>query len=253
MAFLQIQHLTKRYGEQLAVLNDFSLDINANEFVGVMGPSGAGKSTLLNIIATLKKPTSGTVLVAGQPVTKWSDAKAANFRRTQLGIIVQTFNLLPELTIADNLALPLTMLPPYPKNLNLRVDQVADQFSLRSLLAQYPKQLSVGQQQRVAAARAVITNPPLILADEPTGSLDSHAATSFLQHLDKLHQQANTTIMMVTHDAFTASFCDRIVFIKDGQLFAEVTRHSDRQTFFEQIIDMAATIGGGRWQDDRFD
>lgn len=253
MAFVQIQHLTKRYGQQLAVLNDFTLELDENEFVGIMGPSGAGKSTLLNIIATLKKPTSGTVLIAGQPVTKWGDAKTANFRRTQLGLIVQTFNLLPELTIAENLALPLTMLPPRPKDLTARIAQVAQQFSLETLLRQYPNQLSIGQQQRVAAARAIITHPPLILADEPTGSLDSHAATTFLQHLDKLHHQGNTTIMMVTHDAFTASFCDRIVFIKDGRLFAEVTRHSDRQTFFEQIIDMAATIGGGRRQDDRFD
>nr|WP_241865005.1 ABC transporter ATP-binding protein [Lacticaseibacillus kribbianus] len=244
--------MTKRYGQHRAVLNDFSLDVAANEFVGVMGPSGAGKSTLLNIIATLTKPTSGTVHVGDQPVTQWGDAKSAAFRRTQLGLIVQTFNLIPELTVADNLALPLTMLPPRPKDLAERVAQVADQFGLEPLLTQYPHQLSGGQQQRVAAARAIITRPRLILADEPTGSLDSHAATTFLQHLDWLHRRAQTTILMVTHDAFTASFCDRIVFIKDGQFFAEVTRHGDREAFFERIIDMAATIGGGRRQDATF-
>ncbi len=249
VAFIEIQHLTKRYGQRQAVLDDLSLDIAANEFVGIMGPSGVGKSTLLNIIATLKKPTAGTVFVAGQPVTKWRDAKAANFRRTQLGLMIQDFRLLPNLTIGDNIALPLTILPPQPKDLADRVAQVAAQFSLVPLLTRYPHQLSIGQQQRVAAARAIITKPRLILADEPTASLDSHAATTFLQHLAKLHHEAHTTTILVTHDAFTASFCDRIVFIKDGRFFAAVTSKGNQQQFFEQIVETAA-ISGGRWRDE---
>lgn len=249
VAFVQIEHLTKRYGQQQLVLDDFNLTIAANEFVGIMGPSGVGKSTLLNIIATLKRPTAGTVFIAGQPVTKWGDAKAAKFRRSQLGLMAQDFKLLPELTISDNIALPLTILPPAPKDLAERVAQVADQFALGPLLTHYPHQLSVGQQQRVAAARAIITNPALILADEPTARLDSQAATTFLRHLGQLHHQTHTTIVLVTHDAFTASFCDRVVLMKDAHRRATVTRAGDQRRFFDQIVNMAAINGGGQADD----
>ncbi|WP_125702847.1 ABC transporter ATP-binding protein [Lacticaseibacillus daqingensis] len=248
MRLVQVEHLSKIYGHRLnrvAALNDLSFHVDAGEFVGIMGPSGAGKSTLLNLIATLDTPTMGDVWVAGESLSHLSEAAAARYRRETLGFIFQTFNLLPDLTVADNITLPLTFVPPRPKDLAARLQSVATLLGLNNLLTRYPDQLSLGQRQRVTAARAVITQPKLILADEPTGSLDSMAATELLQYLTKLNLEADVTLMMVTHDAFTASFCNRIIFIRDGAYFAEVTRHGSRQAFFNSIIDMEATINGG--------
>ncbi|MFD1393684.1 ABC transporter ATP-binding protein [Lacticaseibacillus jixianensis] len=248
MRVVNVEHLTKVYGHRLnrvTALNDLSFHIESGEFVGVMGPSGAGKSTLLNLIATIDQPTSGQITVAGQELTKLSDSEAARYRREDLGFIFQAFNLLPDLTVADNIILPQTFVPPVPGDLDQRLQHFADLLGLRPLLTRYPEQLSLGQRQRVAAARAMIGHPDLILADEPTGSLDSMAATELLSYLAKLNLEEDVTIMMVTHDAFTASFCNRIIFIRDGAYFAEVTRRSTRQAFFNSIIDMEATINGG--------
>ncbi|WP_179395134.1 ABC transporter ATP-binding protein [Lacticaseibacillus absianus] len=248
MRVVKVDHLTKIYGHRfnrVAALNDLNFQVDAGEFVGIMGPSGAGKSTLLNMIATLDTPTLGDVWVAGQALSTLTDSEAAQYRREQLGFIFQTFNLLPDLTVADNITLPLTFVPPRPTDMAARLAHVAEVLGLSSLLTRYPDQLSLGQRQRVTAARAMITRPSLILADEPTGSLDSMAATELLQYLTKLNLAEDVTIMMVTHDAFTASFCNRIIFIRDGAYFAEVTRHGTRQEFFDRIIDMEATINGG--------
>lgn len=248
MRVVNVEHLTKVYGHRLnrvTALNDLSFHIEGGEFVGIMGPSGAGKSTLLNMIATIDQPTSGEITVAGKTLTNLHDSEAAKYRREDLGFIFQTFNLLPDLTVADNITLPQTFVPPVPADLTDRLKRYADLLGLTPLLGRYPEQLSLGQQQRVTAARAMIGRPDLILADEPTGSLDSMAATELLTYLAKLNLEEDVTIMMVTHDAFTASFCNRIIFIRDGAYFAEVTRRSSRQAFFNSIIDMEATINGG--------
>lgn len=248
MRIVTVSHLTKIYGHRfnrVAALNDLSFQVDAGEFVGIMGPSGAGKSTLLNILATIDRPTTGDVWVNGQELNHLGENAVAAFRRESLGFIFQEFNLINDLTVADNITLPLTFVPPRPKDLEDRLAEVAELLQLTPLLTRYPEQLSLGQRQRVAAARALIGKPGLILADEPTGSLDSLAATELLQYLNKVNLETDATILMVTHDAFTASFCNRIVFIKDGAYFAEVTRRGSRQAFFDNIIDMEATISGG--------
>lgn len=248
MRIVDVSHVTKMYGHRqnrVQALNDLSFKIDEGEFVGIMGPSGAGKSTLLNIMATIDQPTSGKVVVGGQDVTAMSDAELANFRREELGFIFQDFNLLDNLTVKENIALPLTLTPKLPADFDQRILQVSEILGLNDLLNRYPSELSIGQRQRVASARAMITKPKLIFADEPTGSLDSAAATELLRYLTEINLQEDITIMMVTHDAFTASYCNRIVFIKDGAYFAEVTKHGSRQQFFNSIIDMEATISGG--------
>ncbi|WP_225046981.1 ABC transporter ATP-binding protein [Lacticaseibacillus kribbianus] len=248
MRVVRAEHLTKIYGHRfnrVAALNDLSFGVDDGEFVGIMGPSGAGKSTLLNMLATIDTPTSGEVWVAGSALSAMNEAQAAAYRRTQLGFIFQEYNLLPDLTVAANITLPQTFVPPRPKDLDERLAHVAQTLGLERLLGRYPDQLSAGQRQRVTAARAVLGKPSLILADEPTGSLDSMAATELLSYLTRLNLEEDVTILMVTHDAFTASFCNRIIFIRDGAYFAEVTRHGTRQAFFNSIIDMEATINGG--------
>lgn len=248
MQRVSVDHLTKVYGHRfnrVKALSDLSFHVEAGEFVGIMGPSGAGKSTLLNILATLDVPTAGAVYIDKVDVTKLSAGESAKFRRERLGFIVQDFDLLDDLSVAANIRLPLTFVPPLPPDLDQRLAEVSQLLGLEPLLTRFPPQLSLGQRQRVAAARAIIAKPQLVLADEPTGSLDSMAATELLQYLAKINLEADTTIMMVTHDAFTASFCNRIIFIRDGAYFAEVTRHGSRQEFFNRIIDMEATINGG--------
>ncbi|KRM72464.1 ABC transporter ATPase [Lacticaseibacillus brantae DSM 23927] len=245
---MEVQHITKYYGSRsnrFAALNNLSFKIDAGEFVGIMGPSGAGKSTLLNIMATIDQPSAGKVLIGNQNLGQMTDAELANFRREKLGFIFQDFNLLPDMTVQENIALPLTLGKTVAPDLLDRVKIAAEILGLSNVLTRYPEALSVGQRQRVASARAIITRPELIFADEPTGSLDSLAATDLLRYLTKLNLEEDVTIMMVTHDAFTASYCNRIIFIKDGTYFAEVTRRGSRQEFFDRIIDMEATISGG--------
>lgn len=249
MRMVKVDHLTKIYGHRfnrVTALNDLSFGVDAGEFVGIMGPSGAGKSTLLNILATMDTPTAGGVWIDKTDLSSMSKAQSADFRREQLGFIFQDFDLLDDLPVSANITLPLTFVPPVPSDLDDRLQKVGDLLGLLPLMARYPAQLSLGQRQRVAAARAIITHPRLVLADEPTGSLDSLAATELLRYLAKINLEADTTILMVTHDAFTASFCNRIIFIRDGAYFAEVTRHGSRQDFFNSIIDMQASISGGR-------
>ncbi|WP_461212983.1 ABC transporter ATP-binding protein [Lacticaseibacillus sp. GG6-2] len=248
MRMVKVSNLTKIYGHRfnrVTALNQLSFGVDAGEFIGIMGPSGAGKSTLLNILATMDTPTSGEVWIDRTDVANMSQKESAAFRRKQLGFIFQSFDLLNDLSVAANIRLPLTFVPPLPVDLDARVQAVSDLLGLTPLLSRFPDQLSLGQKQRVAAARAIITRPQLLLADEPTGSLDSLAATELLHYLEKINLEADTTILMVTHDAFTASFCNRIIFICDGAYFAEVTRHGSRQEFFNSIIDMEATINGG--------
>ncbi|ARC83543.1 ABC transporter family protein [Clostridium argentinense CDC 2741] len=245
---LTVKNVKKVYGSRgnvYTALNDISLEVGEGEFVGVMGPSGAGKSTLLNIISTIDKPSSGIVSVDGDDITKMNEDKLSSFRRDKLGFIFQDFNLLDTLTVKENIILPLALSKVNIREIESRLKSIAQTLGISDILKKYPYEISGGQKQRAAAARAIITSPKLVLADEPTGALDSKSATELLQCLSDLNEKSNATIMMVTHDAFSASYCQRILFIKDGVLFTELVRGGSRKEFFQKIIDVLATLGGG--------
>ncbi|WP_461615107.1 ABC transporter ATP-binding protein [Clostridium sp. Marseille-QA1073] len=245
---LTVKNVKKVYGSRgnvYTALNDISLEVGEGEFVGVMGPSGAGKSTLLNIISTIDKPSSGIVSVDGDDITKMNEDKLSSFRRDKLGFIFQDFNLLDTLTVKENIILPLALSKVNIREIESRLKSIAQTLGIADILNKYPYEISGGQKQRAAAARAIITSPKLVLADEPTGALDSKSATELLQCLSDLNEKNNATIMMVTHDAFSASYCQRILFIKDGVLFTELVRGGSRKEFFQKIIDVLATLGGG--------
>lgn len=245
---LTVKNVEKVYGSRgnvYTALNDISLEVGEGEFVGVMGPSGAGKSTLLNIISTIDKPSSGIVSVDGDDITKMNEDKLSSFRRDKLGFIFQDFNLLDTLTVKENIILPLALSKVNVREIESRLKSIAQTLGIADILKKYPYEISGGQKQRAAAARAIITSPKLVLADEPTGALDSKSATELLQCLSDLNEKNNATIMMVTHDAFSASYCQRILFIKDGVLFTELVRGGSRKEFFQKIIDVLATLGGG--------
>lgn len=245
---LQVNHLSKSYGyknNKVQVLNNISFSVDQGEFIGIMGPSGAGKSTLLNTISTISLPTMGTVYVDGQDILKMRDNELSDFRRKKLGFIFQDFNLMDTLNVRDNVLLPLFVDRLAVNDMEERLVHVANILGITPILTSYPNAISIGQKQRVAAARALITKPKIIFADEPTGSLDSKSAAELLQYMTEMNLQDDATIMMVTHDPYTASYCNRILFIKDGVIFSEVVRQGSRKDFFNRVIDMQATIGGG--------
>ncbi|EOI00005.1 ABC transporter ATP-binding protein [Enterococcus haemoperoxidus ATCC BAA-382] len=245
---LEVNHLSKSYGyrsNKVQVLNNISFSVDQGEFVGIMGPSGAGKSTLLSTISTIALPTTGSVQIDGQDILKMRDHQISDFRRKKLGFIFQNFNLMDTLTVKDNILLPLAVDRMPLVEMEQRLTHVANILGIDQLLTAYPNMISVGQKQRVAAARALITKPKIIFADEPTGSLDSKSAAELLQYMTTMNLQDDATIMMVTHDPYTASYCNRILFIKDGVIFSEVVRQGSRKEFFNRVIDMQATIGGG--------
>ena len=245
---LSVSHLEKVYGSRgnrTTALSDLSFDVLPGEFVGIMGASGSGKTTLLNCVSTIDAPTSGSITVDGTDVTALRGAALYRFRRERLGFIFQDCNLLDTLTGFENIALSLTILGTPAGAIDARVTEAAALLGLERVLDKYPYQMSGGEQQRVAAARAIITHPALVLADEPTGALDSKAAGQLLRQLSALNQTGGATILMVTHDAFTASWCRRILFIKDGGLYRELRRgEQDRRSFFSRILDVVSTLGG---------
>jgi len=243
---LDIKDLTKVYGKntKYTALDGINISIKESDFVGVMGPSGAGKSTLLNITSTIDTPTSGTVIIDGKDITTLSQTEVAKFRRNKLGFIFQDFNLLDTLTVEENIALPLALSKVEPREIKARVKEIATMLDIQDLLKKYPYEISGGQKQRTAACRAMITNPSLILADEPTGALDSKSSASLLQSLQEANYNSGATIMMVTHDATAASYCKRVLFIKDGTLYKELIRHGTQKEFFQQIMDTLVQIGG---------
>lgn len=245
---IDVKHLTKTYGtrfNQTKVLDNLSFVVDKGEFVGIMGPSGAGKTTLMNLLSSILRPSLGSIYINGKDITRMTENRLSDFRRKEIGFIFQDFNLLDTLSAKDNILLPLAIDCLPIAETNQRIAQIAALLGIEHLLDRYPEELSVGQKQRIAAARAIIGQPAVLFADEPTGALDSKAATELLRYLDQINQQEKTTILMVTHDPFTASYCNRILFIRDGVFFAEVTKKGSRQEFFEKIIDMQATIGGG--------
>ena len=245
---LKVNKVEKTYGKganTFKALRDITFTIEAGEFVGIMGPSGAGKSTLLNVLATIDYPTSGDIFIEKDNIAKMTENKLAEFRRGNLGFIFQDYNLLDSLTVRENILLPLAIEKGPAKEINEKVTSIAKIFNIENLLDKYPYQISGGEKQRTASSRALITNPKLLFADEPTGSLDSKSANDFLQKLSSLNIEQQTTIMMVTHDAYAASFCRRIIFIKDGQLSKEIIRgNHTRKQFFQLILDELSYLGG---------
>lgn len=245
---LSIENIEKYYGNKsnlTKALDRISLEVEKGEFVGIMGASGSGKTTLLNCIVTIDRVTSGHIYVGGEDITKLKGNALNTFRREQLGFIFQDFNLLDTLTAYENIALALSIQNVKPGDISERVMSMAGHLGIVEVMNKYPYQMSGGQKQRVASARALITNPKLVLADEPTGALDSKAARHLLESLKDMNESAKATILMVTHDAFTASYASRVVFIKDGQIFNEIRRgQDDRKTFFNKIIDVVTMLGG---------
>lgn len=245
---LEVKNIEKYYGNKgnlTKAIDNISFNIAKGEFVGIMGASGSGKSTLLNCISTIDRVTSGNIKVNGEEITKLKENKLNKFRREELGFIFQDFNLLDTLSCYENIALALTIQKVPAKEIQKRVNDVAEKLGITEILKKYPYQVSGGQKQRVASARAIITNPKLILADEPTGALDSKAARMLLENFEYLNKVMNATILMVTHDAFTASYANRILFIKDGKIFNELVKGNDtRKQFFEKIIEVVTLLGG---------
>jgi len=245
---LSVEHIEKYYGNKGNVtkaVDDISFEVGKGEFVGIMGASGSGKTTLLNCISTIDSATAGHINIDGMDITQLNSKKLSKFRREQLGFIFQDFNLLDTLTAFENIALALTIIKTPVGEIDVRVRQVAKELEIEDVLGKYTYQMSGGQKQRVAAARAIVTNPALILADEPTGALDSKSSRMLLESFEKLNRNLSATIVMVTHDAFTASYCHRILFIKDGKIFDELVRGEDtRKKFFNQIIEVVTLLGG---------
>lgn len=245
---LEVAHLEKVYGalgNVTRALNDVSFTVNRGEFVGIMGASGSGKSTLLNCVSTIDSATSGTIRINGQDVTRMKQAKLSQFRREELGFIFQDSNLLDTLTARENIALPLTIARTNSTEISTRVQDVAARLSISQVLDKYPYQMSGGQQQRVAAARALVTDPTMIMADEPTGALDSKSARLLLESLEALNRRLRATVLMVTHDSFAASYTSRVLFIRDGKIFTELRRgDTDRREFFDRIMEVVAMMGG---------
>lgn len=249
MSVLKVRNLKKIYsskngGNRSYALNGINFEVSEGEFVGIMGPSGAGKSTLLNVIATIDKSTAGDVVIGSQNLNCLSSDELAQFRREKLGFIFQDYNLLDTMTLRENIALPLILAKEKPQSIKVRVDRIAKNLGIEDLLHKYPYEVSGGERQRASAARAVINNPQLLLADEPTGALDSKSSAELLQCLSGLNEENHTTILLVTHDAFTASYCKRIMFIKDGTIFTEIDRGGSRKEFFDQILKVLAILGG---------
>ena len=245
---LEVKNIEKYYGNKsnlTKAIDNISFTIEKGEFVGIMGAAGSGKTTLLNCISTIDRVTAGKIIINNQDITRLKGNNLNKFRREELGFIFQDFNLLDTLTAYENIALALTIQKVKPKEIEERVQEIAKKLEITDILNKYPYQISGGQKQRVASARAIITNPKLVLADEPTGALDSKSARQLLESFENLNQKLSATILMVTHDSFTASYASRILFIKDGKIFNELIKgESTRKEFFEKIIEVQTLLGG---------
>ncbi|MGG6311985.1 ABC transporter ATP-binding protein [Paenibacillus macerans] len=246
MAILEVRALSKIYEGKIATkaLDGVSFKIEAGEFVGIMGPSGSGKTTLLNVIATIDEPTSGEVILNGQDPHRMAKEQTALFRRRELGFIFQHFNLLDTLTAEENIVLPLTLDGVPVPEMKARAWEMARRLGIEEILPKHTYEMSGGQMQRTAIARAMIHEPSLILADEPTGNLDSKSSRGVMEAFAAMNESYRATVMMVTHDALAASYCHRVIFIKDGKLYNEMYRGNNRQAFFQKIIDMMSLLGG---------
>ena len=247
---LRLEHIQKFYGNQgnlTKAINDISFSVNNGEFVGIMGASGSGKTTLLNCISTIDTVSAGHIYLDGVDVTEIKEKELARFRRENLGFVFQDFNLLDTLTISENIALALTINKVPEPQIAGKVQEMAQSLNIIDILDKYPYQVSGGQKQRCACARAIINNPKLILADEPTGALDSHSSQMLLGTMQSINERLGATILMVTHDAFSASYAGRILFLRDGRIFTEILKgKNSRKEFFEKILDVITMLGGGQ-------
>lgn len=245
---LRVEQIEKYYGNKdntTKAIDNISLRVNEGEFVGIMGPSGSGKTTLLNCISTIDTVSTGNIIINNKDITKLKSKELDKFRQNELGFIFQDFNLLDTLTAYENIALALTIKGEKSSHIDKKIKEVSKYLEIENVLNKYPYQMSGGQKQRVASARAIVTDPSLVLADEPTGALDSKSARLLLERFESLNNDLKTTILMVTHDAFTASYAHRILFIKDGKIFTELVRGNDsRKEFFNRILEVVTLLGG---------
>lgn len=247
MSLLQVRNVSKVYEGKVPhkALTDISFTLEVGEFVGVMGPSGSGKTTLLQLVAAIDAPTSGQVLINGKDPHSMKKRDLARFRRRELGFIFQDFNLLNTLTVEENMVLPLTLDGEKVSVMEKKVAQVSAKLGIDSILKKRTFEISGGQAQRTAIGRAIIHTPRILFADEPTGNLDSKASRDVMETLHLINQESQTTMMLVTHDALAASYCSRVIFIKDGHLYNELHRgDNNRQTFFQRVIDVLSLMGG---------
>ena len=245
---LTIENISKYYGNKsnlTKAISNISMNVDKGEFIAIMGASGSGKTTLLNVISTIDKVTSGHIYIEGQDITKLKGNDLNRFRREELGFIFQDFDLVDTLTAYENIALALQIQNFKAKAIEQQIKVVARKLDIEDILNKYPYEMSGGQKQRVASARAIVTNPKLVLADEPTGALDSKSSKMLLERLQRLNQDYQTTILMVTHDAFSASYASKVIFIKDGKVFNQFNRgEATRKQFFDKIIDVVSLLGG---------
>ena len=248
MELLKVDQIEKYYGNKSSLtkaIDDISFTVDEGEFVAIMGASGSGKTTLLNCISTIDRVTAGHIYLEGKDITKLKGKSLNQFRRKKLGFIFQDFNLLDTLTAYENISLAMSIHGISVKEMDAKIQKVANQLGIEDVLKKYPYQMSGGQKQRVASARAIITNPRLILADEPTGALDSKSSKMLLERFTYLNEEYKATIMMVTHDSFSASYAGRVIFIRDGKIYHEIVRGDDsRKEFFSKIIDVMTLLGG---------
>lgn len=243
---LEIKNLVKNYGTKgfkTKVLKGLDLTINKNDFIAIMGPSGSGKTTLLNMLSTIDKPTQGSIILDGKDITKMKNNELSNIRRDKIGFIFQDYNLLDTMTLQDNIALPLSLNGVDSKTCIRKTNQLAELFGLKEHLKKYPYQLSGGQKQRGATCRALITDPEIIFADEPTGALDSKSSHDLLECLKLVNDKGQATILMVTHDAFSASYAKEVYILNDGAIKCKLTKGQDRKEFYDRIIDIQASMG----------
>ncbi|WP_337018936.1 ABC transporter ATP-binding protein [Oceanobacillus massiliensis] len=243
---LQVKQVSKIYEGKIAyrALTDIDLTIEDGEFVGIMGPSGSGKTTLLNMIATIDEPTTGQILIDGSNPHQLRKEELAKFRRRELGFVFQDFNLLHTLTVEENIVLPLTLDGKKVKEMKQKVQEIAAKLGISDILMKRTYEISGGQAQRAAVARAMIHSPKLVLADEPTGNLDSKSSKDVMGMLESINKNEHATMMLVTHDPQAASYCNRVVFIRDGKFYSEIHRGDNRQAFFQKIIDTLSLLGG---------
>lgn len=244
---LEIKNLVKNYGTKgfnTTVLKGLNLTVKKNDFIAIMGPSGSGKTTLLNILSTIDKPTQGSILLDGKDITQLKNKELSNIRKDKIGFIFQDYNLLDTMTLQDNIALPLSLNGVSSKKCIEKTNQLADMFGLKEHLKKYPYQLSGGQKQRGATCRAFITNPEIIFADEPTGALDSKSSHDLLECLKLANNKEHATILMVTHDVFSASYAKEVYILSDGAIKCKLTKGQSQKEFYDHIIDMQASMGG---------
>lgn len=248
MQILSAKNISKVYGskknKQYTALKNISFDVEQGDFVGIMGASGSGKTTLLNIIGSIDSPTNGTLTMKQRDVSTLNKKQLATHRRKNIGFIFQDYNLLESMTLEENIVLPLVLSGKDKNEITARVQSVAKDLGITSVLNKYPYEVSGGEQQRAASCRALVTNPSIILADEPTGNLDSKSGKQFLRLLEHINEKYNATILMVTHDAIAASFCHRILFISDGEIYNQLHAGDNRKEFYESIINVMSVLGG---------